>query len=124
MRVFIAIDINERIRKALGDLQERIRGDCDFKKGEVKWVRPEAIHLTLKFLGEIEDTKAVEVCNIVKSAALEHESFDLDIEGVGSFGGKNARVLWVGTGSGSDKLCRLAEDIEERFTSAGWGRES
>ena len=65
MRLFIAIDIDERIRKALSDLQRRLQSEADIKKSDAKWVRPDAIHLTLKFLGEVEDEKVVEVCNIV-----------------------------------------------------------
>ena len=124
MRVFIAIDIDERIRKALGDLQKQFAGIAGIKKSDVKWVRPEAIHLTLKFLGEIEDTKTAEVCNIVKDVAGQHEKFELDIESVGCFGGKNASVLWVGTGNGSDNLCRLAEDLETQLALAGCPEES
>jgi len=129
MRVFIAIDVDDEIKKALGDLQERLQSIADssatgIKKGDVKWVRPENVHLTLKFLGEIKDEKAVEVCNIVESVASRHKSFELDIESVGYFGGRSAKVLWVGTGQGGDNLCRLAEELERELASAGWPREN
>lgn len=123
MRVFIAIDINEQVRAGLRDLQQEMADSVDVKRSDVKWVNPENMHLTLKFLGEIKDAKAVEVCNIVKEVAARHEGFELDIENVGYFGGKSARVLWVGTGEGSDNLCRLAEELEESLALGGWPKE-
>jgi len=124
MRVFIAIDIDEQIRKALGNLQNELRSKVDIKKSDVKWVNPDNIHLTLKFLGEIKDQEAVDVCNITKEVASRHESFELALETVGHFGGRSARVLWIGTGQNSDNLLQLQSDLEEQLTSAGWPRET
>ena len=93
MRVFIAIDIGKEVKKALSDLQQQLASSADVKKNDVKWVNPENIHLTLKFLGEIEDAKVVEVCDIVKDVASRHRNFELDVESVGCFGGRSARVL-------------------------------
>jgi len=123
MRVFIAIDIGEHIRKALGDLQQQLQSKLDIRRGDVKWVNPNSIHLTLKFLGEIKDQQVVEVCNIVKDAAARHESFELDVETVGHFGGRSARVVWVGCGHGSEHLQDLQKDIEQQLASAGWPEE-
>jgi len=124
MRVFIAVDVGEGIRAALRDLQEKLQSGVDIKRSDVKWVDPEKMHLTLKFLGEIKDAKVVEVCNIVKNAAGGHKRFELDIESVGYFGGRSARVLWVGTGLGSDNLCRLAKELEQQLALAGWPEET
>jgi 2'-5' RNA ligase len=124
MRVFIAVDIGERIRAALGELQEELRSSVDIKKSDVKWVEPENMHLTLKFLGEIKDEKVVEVCNIVENVAGEQKSFELAIETVGQFGGRSARVLWVGTGRGSENLVGLAKELEKQLAIAGWPEES
>ena len=123
MRCFIAIDIDDKIRKALGELQLQLQNKAAVKKGDVKWTRPEAIHLTLKFLGEIESEKAAGICDIVKKAANENKSFELAIETVGYFGGKSARVLWVGTGKGSDNLRRLQEELEQQLALVGWPEE-
>jgi 2'-5' RNA ligase len=123
MRCFIAIDIDEKIRSALSALQQQLQDGANVKKSDVKWVNPENIHLTLKFLGEIKDAKIVEVCNIVKAVAGRHKGFELDIESVGHFGGKSARVLWVGTGEGEENLLELQEDIEKSLALAGWPQE-
>ena len=124
MRVFIAIDIGEEIRAALSDLQQQLQSKVDIKKSDVKWVNPENIHLTLKFLGEIKDEKVVEVCNITEDVAGRHKNFELDVESVGSFGGRSARVVWVGVGRGCDNLLELQKDLDEQLASAGWPQEA
>ena len=124
MRCFIAIDIGEKIRSALSDLQQQLQDGVDVKKGDANWVNPDNIHLTLKFLGEIKDEKVAEVCNIVKAAAGRNKSFELDIESVGHFGGRSPKVLWVGTGKGEENLLELQEDIEKSLALAGWPEEA
>lgn len=124
MRCFIAIDIDDQIRKGLSDLQGELRKKVDIRKGDVKWVRPELTHLTLKFLGEIKDEQAVEICDITKDVAARHKRFELDIESVGHFGGRSARVMWIGSGQGSDRLLQLQEDLEQQLDLAGWPKDA
>jgi 2'-5' RNA ligase len=124
MRVFIAVDIDEHIRKALGNLQSELQGKIDARRSDIKWVNPESIHLTLKFLGEIKDEQVVEVCDIIKQVAQRHSSFELAVESLGCFGGKSARVAWVATAAGTDELARLQEDIEKQLAQAGWPPEN
>jgi len=124
MRVFIAIDIGEEVRRALSDLQQQLQGQADVKKSDVKWVQTNNIHLTLNFLGESEDEKTAEVCNIVKDVAGRHKGFQIDVESVGHFGGKSARVLWVGASRGSDELLALQKDLQQQLTLAGWPEEA
>ena len=124
MRVFIAIDIGKEIRAALSDLQQQLQSKVDIKKSDVKWVNPENIHLTLKFLGEIKDEKVAEVCNITQDVAGRHKNFELDVESVGSFGGRSARVVWVGVGQGCDNLLELQKDLDQQLALAGWPQET
>jgi 2'-5' RNA ligase len=124
MRCFIAIDIDEKLRKGLGDLQRELAHKVRLGKGDVRWVNPKTIHLTLKFLGEVKDERVVEICSIVENVAAAHKGFEVSIESVGCFGGRSARVLWVGTGDGSDELGSLAQDLEGRLAKAGWREEN
>jgi 2'-5' RNA ligase len=124
MRVFIAIDIDKQIRAGLSRLQQQLQNKANVKKSDVKWVEPNNIHLTLKFLGEIKDEQAVDVCNIVKEVAGIHQSFELSVESVGCFGGRSARVLWVGLGEGSNNLLQLQKDLDEQLALADWPPES
>lgn len=124
MRCFIAVDIDDKIRAAVGDLQRQLQGQAKLARGDCRWVKPELMHLTLKFLGEIKDVESVQVCNIAGQVAGRHKSFELDIEKVGHFGGKSARVLWVGTGAGIDKLCDLQEELERQLAEAGFAADA
>jgi len=124
MRCFIAIDISEQIKAQLADLQQELGGSVDISRGDVKWVRPEAMHLTLKFLGEIRDADVVEICRIVKDVAGGHQAFNFAVKEVGHFGGRSARVLWVGAGAESEALLALQQDLEEQLAEAGWPKEA
>jgi len=124
MRVFIAIDIDEKIKKALSSLQKQLAVQADIEKPDVKWVKVDNIHLTLKFLGEVKAEKIADLCNIVAEAAQKHKSFELGIESVGYFGNRSARILWVGTRDGSDNVSELQEDIEQQLSLAGWPKEN
>ena len=123
MRCFIAIYISEPIRKGLAKLQNELRGKADLGKGDVKWVDPDAIHLTLKFLGEIRTEQSVDVCKAAEEVAGRHRSFELEVEEVGHFGGTSARVLWVGAGQNCSPLAQLQEDLEQQLELEGWPRE-
>jgi len=141
MRCFIAIDIGEDVRVALAALQKELSGQVDIRKGDVKWVEPENIHLTLKFLGEIKDEQSAapsagaeagetspkggsaEVCDIAKEVAGRHKGFDIDVEKVGSFGGRSAKVVWVGAAKGTDELLALQKDLDDQLEQAGYPKE-
>jgi 2'-5' RNA ligase len=127
MRCFIAIDIDENMRKAFADLEHQMQAQArgeNINKSDVKWVRPEHAHITMKFLGKVKDNQISEVCNIVGELAKESKGFELDIESVGHFGGKSARVLWVGSGKGREELGLLAGALDERLSLAGWPKET
>ena len=123
MRVFIAIDIDDKIRKAISDLQKQIASSVSVKKGDLKWVEPNNIHLTLKFLGEINDEQLEEVKEITNTVAQAHQKFNLEIESVGSFGGRSAKIVWVGAGKGTDALLALQKDLDGQLEQAGFPKE-
>ncbi len=123
MRCFIAIEIPEEIQAELADLQKELAGRVDVHKGDVKWVEPESMHLTLKFLGEVPDKQIVEVCNITKDVASRYKEFDFAVRTAGSFGGRSARVLWVGAGLDCPELLELQRDLENELADVGWPPE-
>ncbi len=122
MRVFVAVDIDETIQAALADLQNNIRTDAQVEKGEAAWVKPNLMHLTVKFLGEIDDERAPDVCKMTQDIAARHKRFTVDVSNVGTFG-RPAKVLWVGIGENSPELVTLQKDIEETFAQAGFPKE-
>jgi len=123
MRCFIAIDVDEDVKATVVDLQEELARAVDLRRGDVKWVAPEAMHLTLKFLGETPDTRIVNLCRAAEDVAPRHGCFNLSFRGVGHFGGQNARVLWIGIAEGQEPLLALQADLERELERAGWPRE-
>ncbi len=122
-RCFIAIDIDEEIQAALRDLQQDMAAAADIRKSDVKWVRPESMHLTLKFLGELRDQDLMDVCKTVEAVATGHQAFDFAVRQVGFFGGHSARVLWVGAGLDCPELMQLQQDLEDELACVGWPKE-
>jgi len=123
MRIFIAIDINNKVQKAIGKLQKKLQNELCFDKG-VKWVRPEIMHLTLKFIGDVKDEILNDVCKMTGEVAAQYSPFNLDIEKAGHFGGKSARVLWIGTGNGYEQLRQIADDLNEQLQQLGFAPET
>jgi 2'-5' RNA ligase len=121
MRVFIAIDLSPDVRSAIADLQDVIRNAAQLKKGDVTWTLPERIHLTLNFLGEIEDSRAQQACEIASRVAAKFSRFSIRVKGVGTFG-RPAKVLWVGL-ENSESLQSLQKTLEEELDRAGYPRE-
>jgi 2'-5' RNA ligase len=124
MRVFIAVDVNEEVLRKVGEAQKQLQSRVRLSDRGVKWVRPELMHLTLKFLGQVKDDEIREVCGVVEDVAGSRGSFELGIETIGYFGGTSARVLWVGTGAGSKELARLADGIDRRLAAIGFAKET
>ena len=123
MRCFIAIDLDPAVKSGLARLQKQIAGSVNPGRGDLTWVRDSAMHLTLKFLGDVPDAHLMDVCRITEQVCGRHDRFDLAVEGLGHFGGASARVLWVGTGKGTAELLDLQKDLEDQLDEAGWPRE-
>lgn len=110
VRVFVAIDLSEGVRAALVQAQTRLRAACAHNQ-DIRWTRPEGLHITLKFLGEIP---ADQVPALV--AALQgvgpFERFPVEVKGFGFFpDGRHPRVLWAGIDAPST-LRELAERVD------------
>lgn len=126
MRAFIAIDLPERVREALAQIQSELRvslAHLDSAKRDrdshIRWSRPEAIHLTLKFLGEISDAQVAQVTDDL-AAFGSFKSFPIEVKGFGFFPGPaRPRVLWAGVEAPPD-LAQLAGRIEDRMEKLGF----
>ena len=120
MRAFIAIEISEEQKAALGRIEERLR----YAGADVKWVRPEIAHLTLKFLGEIDEKRAADVASKLDAAVASSGAFDLMLKDIGAFPSVDrARVIWVGLGMGAAKAAGLAARIDSALMDIGFARE-
>jgi 2'-5' RNA ligase len=121
MRLFVAVDINSQIRERIEQVQRRLKKDLGNDRG-VTWVRPEQIHLTLKFLGEVRDAALTQVCDVVTRTAARYDGFEMQIRGLGVFG-RPARVVWAGI-EPCPPLMKLQADLESEFEKIGWAKEN
>jgi RNA 2',3'-cyclic 3'-phosphodiesterase len=120
MRLFIAIEIPGEIKQKMADVQRRLR-DTDV---DVGWTRPEGIHLTLKFLGEITESKVPDIMGTLARALGGTGGFRLEIERVGTFPSpKNARVVWVGVSGDGERLINLQTAVEDAMAELGMERD-
>jgi 2'-5' RNA ligase len=116
IRTFVGIEISKAIRDRLVALQE----DLARTGAPVKWVEPENLHVTLLFLGEVEDKELPSVCNAIAAAAGEHSGFPMSIERTGAFpNARRPRILWVGVGQGTQEVCALHDSLEKPLIKLG-----
>ncbi|HID10750.1 MAG TPA: RNA 2',3'-cyclic phosphodiesterase [Candidatus Latescibacteria bacterium] len=120
VRTFVAVDISDEARRSVQDLEDELRR----YRADVRWVAPENLHLTLKFLGEIEEERLEEVFFGVEEAVSGVGPFQMVLEGLGGFPGLGRpRVLWVGVSEGAGELRDLAERVEGSLERRGFPRE-
>lgn len=119
MRLFVAFDLPEAVRKALGELIRRLKQDCP----TARWVRLEGIHITVKFIGHIEDKKLDEICAALAPIRSE-QPVEMEFRGLGFFpNDRRPRVVWCGV-KASANLAPLSSDIEQALEPLGIPRES
>ena len=119
LRAFVAIAIPESVRSRLQRSQSRLRR----LPVKVSWVRPENIHLTLVFLGEIPTTALDSIQDVLDDCAAPVAPFEFAVFGLGLFGSRRApRVIWAGIPEPPHDLLVLQDALQERFLQAGWVR--
>ncbi len=122
LRAFIAIDLPQPFQDAIEKQTSRLRqaaGD-----GLVRWIPPQNIHLTLKFLGNIAASHMDFLKQLLHQTADSHQPFDMQIGGIGSFpNSKLPRVLWAGVHAPAD-LASLQKTIETGAARLGYEKEA
>ena len=122
MRAFIAIDLPEKICRAVGEWQAEFRASCEAGSqhpGEIRWTRAEGFHLTLKFLGHVPDDRINRVIEVLKPLC-GFQKFSVEVKGFGFFpNAHRPRVLWVGVKSPS-ALQDLAQRLEAAMEGVGF----
>lgn len=120
IRLFTAVSLSAEQIEEVKALQRSLK----LKLEGVRWVKPEALHLTLNFIGETKPERLELVKNVLRTLKTDFKRFTLNLEGVGVFPAPHrARVLWLGLGQGQDKLSYLARALAEGLESSGFKTE-
>jgi 2'-5' RNA ligase len=120
LRTFVAVEMPAELLTSLEAVQSELK-----RLGlRARWVRPEGMHLTLKFLGDIPADQAPAAAEALQAAAGGQTAFRLTAAGLGVFPSvRRPRVLWVGLSGATAELAQLQREIDDRFTAAGFHRE-
>ncbi len=120
MRIFIALDIEQWIKDGL---QEAVR-ELRRTRAPVRWVKPEGMHLTLKFLGQTPEEKVASLESSLESVCRDIFPFPVTVSGLGAFPGlSRPRVLWAGVEEPTGTMETLAGSLEEGMLALGWKKE-
>jgi len=127
LRAFIAIQLSEELKRHIGELQVELKRRASGRTG-LGWVRPEGIHLTLRFLGDIAEEQVGALGALLRAAADGMKPFALDARGLGAFPDPRApRVIWLGlqgTPEAMASLRRLQALVEDGVAGLGFPRET
>jgi len=131
IRTFVAIELDEEIRKAIAGTQRQVQEQLmkqlrhTASDVRVQWVRPDSIHLTLKFLGDIDEARVEDIRTALLPAVGRQSRLAMEVGGLGVFPDlRLPRVLWVGLSGQVDALMRVAAEVEAALTGVGFPPES
>lgn len=120
IRAFIAIDLPEKVRLFLAEIQETLRS----YGLSIKWIRPQNIHLTLKFLGDTDTARIAKIIAAMTSAAKDCPGVSLAAKNVGVFPDlKRPRVIWAGVNGQLEALEDLQRTLDDQLADLGFPRD-
>lgn len=121
IRSFLALDTPEKIREGIGAVQSRLK---KIIHGDIHWARPEGIHLTLKFFGNISEDDVVNISAVVEKIAAGSLPLVLTIGGTGAFPDPHRpRVVYLGMNGDVERLIAFQKELERALETIGFPRE-
>jgi RNA 2',3'-cyclic 3'-phosphodiesterase len=122
LRTFIAIELDETLRLAIKRVQDKFKRQVPPES--VRWVAPDGIHLTLKFLGDTPRSRVAEIEAALRRACAAFRPFEFSVEGRGCFPNyRRPRVIWVAVRDRGQSLARLNQAVEREVAPLGWPTE-
>jgi len=127
-RLFVAVPLEEAARAAVEGLVDDVRATVDAvarePRSEVRWVRMDGLHLTVRFLGPTDAVRIPDLGAIVDGTAAATEPFEVTVKGAGAFPSPTRpRTLWLGIDDGGAELAALTERLGRGLASAGWAAD-
>jgi 2'-5' RNA ligase len=121
LRTFVAVEMSPEVRSRAAQLIGRLQAT----NAKVSWVKPQAMHLTLKFLGEVDLKEIPAVCEAVSRAVNDLPAFEFEAQGAGAFpSAGRPRTIWLGVSRGEEALVALHEAVDQALGSLGFRREN
>ncbi|MFQ5824091.1 MAG: RNA 2',3'-cyclic phosphodiesterase [bacterium] len=122
IRTFIAIEIPDSIHQKIANLQNEL--ELKKEKARISWTKPGNIHLTIKFLGNVEESRINSVAEAVESAVQPFSPFNFLVNNFGAFPNfRRPRVLWIGIENPTFQLIQIAQNIDDELSKIGFPRE-
>src|SRR5690349_18650625 len=119
IRAFIAVELDDTLKTAMDKVQRRVRSEPI--SGFVRWVAPASIHLTLKFLGDLESTRVPLVLSAMQAACTGIPPFELAVRGAGCFPNfQRPNVIWAGLVGQVPVAIQLVQRIDEECVKLGF----
>lgn len=113
MRVFIAVNLGAEIKEELKQLQRRL----DERIKGFRWIKPELLHITLKFIGEVDPAFVSALYSPLRELGDKKAPFEISFEGLGCFPNSHRpRVIWIGVHKGAEELVDLSMEINKVVT--------
>ncbi len=121
-RLFVACELPDEVRSTVGELVAQLREE---NQGAVRWVNPQSLHITLKFLGEVPERRIPAVKVALQEAVVRHSAFFLELANIGMFGGREGlRVMWAAVAGDVLRLEALARDVNRALSVIGFEPET
>ena len=109
MRLFVAIELDRHVKSGIQEVVDRLSA----VHKNAKFVEPENLHFTVKFLGEVRDDRLEDVKKAISASVSGFRPFKVTVKGLGYFGNRKAAgAVWVGAEGGHDEMVRLASRLE------------
>jgi 2'-5' RNA ligase len=123
-RLFVAIPVPANVRESISALVDAVRAEGDPAARDVRWVRLDGLHLTVRFIGPTDEERVVDVERAVDTTARLIEPFDVEIAGGGAFPSTaRPRALWLAVGTGAAELGATAAKLDDALAEVGWPRD-
>lgn len=121
VRLFVACEVPDDVKRDISEVIESLRGRS---QNAVRWIKPEGVHVTLKFLGEVPVKKLPAVKLAIQEAVVGHSPFELEFSNIGTFGGREGlRIMWVGVAGDVLRLEALVRAVNAALAVVGFEPE-